>query len=58
MSSIFGTETGRREKEKETLYGCFKGEELIWPAGGGCKGPLGTCPIYEKIKILIKKYDC
>jgi hypothetical protein len=29
----FGTETGRREKEKETLYGCFKGEELIWPAG-------------------------
>jgi len=53
----FGIKTGRRERGEETLYGCFEGEKLIWPAGAGCKGPYGTCHIHEKLENLIKKYD-
>jgi len=55
----FGIETGRKDRGRgeEPLYGCFKGKELIWPAGAGCAGPWGTCPIYEKLENLIKMYD-
>lgn len=45
------------EDGKKIIYGCSKEEDLIWPAGAGCKGSWGTCPIFEKLEILFDKYD-
>ncbi len=52
----FGIESKARKNEKnEICYGCFIGEELIWPAGAGCEGPYGTCPVYKELKKFFRE---